>query len=84
MGLFRLLAFVAVGYLIYRAVKGVFGFPGKIDQRRSNGIIDEMVQDPQCKTYIPRKDARRKIMDGEEYFFCSKECANKFENEMNQ
>ncbi|MDY6974418.1 MAG: YHS domain-containing protein, partial [Thermodesulfobacteriota bacterium] len=71
------------GYIFYRGVRGLFGFPGKIDQRRSNGVIDEMVQDPQCKTYIPRRDARRKIVGGKERFFCSKECADRFENEMN-
>jgi YHS domain-containing protein len=38
-----------------------------------------MVQDPSCKTYIPKRDARRKVIEGKEYFFCSKDCADRFE-----
>ncbi len=44
--------------------------------------VDEMVQDPFCKTYIPLRSAQRKVIQGQEYFFCSKECADSFEKEM--
>lgn len=82
MGLFRLLIFGALIYLLYRLVKGVIGPLRSIDRRRTNGVIDEMVQDPSCKTYIPRRDAQKRTIAGREYFFCSKECADKFEKGM--
>jgi YHS domain-containing protein len=47
-----------------------------------SGVISEMVQDPYCKTYIPRNEAYRAILDGEEILFCSRECAEKYKNEM--
>ena len=82
MGLLRLLVLVALGYLLYRVVKSFLPPSRKLNKIRSNGVIDEMVQDPQCKTYIPRREAQRKVIDGKEYFFCGKECADKFEKEV--
>ena len=82
----RLLLLFLLAYLFFRIVKGVFSLLGGGGQGIGRGrdeekVIDEMVQDPSCKTYIPRRDAIRKTVQGEEYFFCSKECARKFETE---
>ena len=41
--------------------------------------IDEMVQDPRCGTYVPVRDAHRRVIGGTEYRFCSKECADAYE-----
>jgi YHS domain-containing protein len=77
----RIIIYVILAYVLYRIVKGVL-IPGrKIDDGKSNGVIDEMIQDPSCKTYIPRRDAIRKIIAGKEYFFCSEKCAAQFESE---
>ena len=40
----------------------------------------EMVQDPQCHTYIPKETTLRTIIDGEVYYFCSQECLDKYKN----
>ena len=82
MGLIRLLILGALGYIGYRVIKSVFSPPGSLDQRANGGVIDEMVQDPQCKTYVPRRDAHSRVIHGKKYYFCSKECADKFEKEM--
>ncbi|MFC2168769.1 YHS domain-containing protein [Acidobacteriota bacterium] len=37
-----------------------------------------MVKDNICQTYLPKEDAIRELNGGQEYFFCSKECQNKF------
>ena len=79
MGLFRLLIFGALIYLVYRLVKSALGSQKSIGRKRTDGVIDEMVQDPSCKTYIPRRSAKKRTVGGKEYFFCSKECADKFE-----
>ena len=39
---------------------------------------DEMVQDPNCKAYVPKFQAIEKNMAGEAYFFCSEKCAEEF------
>lgn len=77
----RLLIFIFLAYLLYRVLRGFFRSGRKVEKTRNGGIIDEMVQDPFCKTYIPLRDARRKVIDGREYFFCSEECANSFKKE---
>ena len=39
---------------------------------------EELVQDPHCQTYIPKRTAIRKRVKGREYYFCDKECARRF------
>lgn len=77
----RLLIFAFLAYLLYRVIKGVLSSGQRPVSRDERVIIDEMVQDPVCKTYIPLRDALRKTIAGKEYFFCSRECADKFEKE---
>ena len=77
----RLLIFAVLAYLLYRVLRGFFSSGQKIKNIEKGGAIDEMVKDPFCKTYIPQRDAKRKVIDGKEYYFCSEECANKFQEE---
>ena len=37
-----------------------------------------MVKDPACGVYVPRRDAIEARVRGENHFFCSKECLEKF------
>ena len=39
---------------------------------------EELVQDPYCQTYVPKRTAVRRRAKGENYYFCSKECLRKF------
>jgi len=39
---------------------------------------EELVQDPYCQTYIPKRTAVKKRVNGKTYHFCSKECLGKF------
>jgi uncharacterized protein len=77
----RLIFFGIFAYLLYRIVKEVFSPKVKVHRGHTQGVIDEMVQDPFCKTYIPRRDAVRRVIQGQEYSFCSDDCATKFELE---
>lgn len=80
----RVIFLAVLAYILYRLVKGVFSPRTKIDRRKAGGVIDEMVQDPFCGTYIPRRESIRRVMEGEEYLFCSDECADKFALEMKE
>jgi YHS domain-containing protein len=46
--------------------------------RNPSRYIDEMVKDPVCEVYIPKRNAVAATFSGEEYFFCSRECMLKF------
>jgi YHS domain-containing protein len=77
----RLIIFAILAYLLYRILRGFFSSGQKLRNTKKNGIIDEMVKDPFCNTYIPQRDAKKKIIDGKEYFFCCEECAHKFQKD---
>lgn len=79
----RFLLFLLLIYILYNLVKKVFRTGSKISGRdSSSGVISEMVQDPFCETYIPRNEAYRIILGGEEIFFCSRECAEKYKEKV--
>ena len=81
----RIIFLAVLAYILYRLVKGVFFSPKtKIDRRKPGGVIDEMVQDPFCGTYIPKRESIRRVMEGQEYLFCSDECADKFALQMKE
>lgn len=39
---------------------------------------EELVQDPCCQTYIPKRSALRKRVEGKDLYFCSRECLSRF------
>jgi len=39
---------------------------------------EELVQNPFCQTYIPKRSALRRNIDGRECFFCNQECYEGF------
>ena len=78
----RLLIIVVLAYLLYRVLKRFIVPKQRMHMSNNMDAVDEMVQDPFCKTYVPLRNAQRKIIQGQEYFFCSKECADRFEKEM--
>ncbi len=77
----RLIILIILVYILYRLIKGAFLKSMKNAPKGASETVSEMVQDPFCKTYIPRGEAYRKVIDGKDMFFCSRECADKFELE---
>jgi uncharacterized protein len=47
-------------------------------KNRDTPFDKEMVQDPQCHTYIPKETTLRTIINGEVYYFCSQECLDEY------
>lgn len=77
----RYLIFAIIAYVLYRILrKGLFGKSKEVNRGPDGGVIDELVQDAYCRIYIPRRDSVKRVIDGEERFFCSDECAVKFES----
>jgi len=75
----RFIYLFIIFYLLYRLVKGFFQQGKEYQTKAKDGVIDEMVQDPVCKTYIPRREAVKRSFRGKDILFCSKDCADKFE-----
>ncbi len=78
----KFLIFILLGYILYRVLRGVVAPEQRTRRNDRGGNVDEMVLDPACKTYIPLMNARRKVISGHEYYFCSKECCENFENKI--
>jgi len=74
----RFIIYIVLAYVAYRVIKAVIRPKDRIYRSENGGVIDEMVQDPQCKMYIPRREAVEKAIDGRTYHFCSDACAAKF------
>ena len=74
----RLLIVILIAFVLYRLFKKYIG-AGSVRRSADDGSeVDEMVQDPSCMTYIPKRTAYRKTVGGREHFFCSRECAERF------
>ena len=39
----------------------------------------EMVQDPNCQTFVPKPEAIRQTIEGREWYFCSRRCAEEYQ-----
>jgi len=77
----KFLILIFMAYIAYRLVRTYLGPGQKAEPPTEAGSVDEMVQDPFCKAYIPRRTAYRRIVAGREHFFCSEACAERFEKE---
>ena len=78
----RFIFFALLVYLLYRLIRGIFIAAPKQQGRRNPesgpAIVDEMVIDPVCRVYIPRREALTARVAGETVYFCSRECMNKY------
>lgn len=80
----RILIIAFLGYLLYRVVRGLKGLAGPALRDEKGEVIDDMVQDPECGTYVPRGEAVRRRIRGEDFYFCSTACADRYEKKMRE
>ena len=83
----RIFILAALAYLLYWLVKRSLRRPSP-QRRQGTGetgdetvkVIDggEMVKDPFCQSYYPKKKAIRQKIDGEIHYFCSEDCLRKY------
>jgi uncharacterized protein len=77
----RLILALIGGYLAYGLAKKVrkffvSGTSGPQETRLKEPEV--LVQDPICGTFIPRKEALKFHRNGQDYFFCSEGCLQRF------
>ena len=80
----RFLALAALGFLIFLIVRasvnsflgGLRGGSRGAPPRRAG--LDELVKDPVCETYIPRRKAISRGSGPDTRYFCSAACADKY------
>ena len=78
----RLLLWIITFYLIYTVFQFIkqafFKPPAPPLEKTARG--EEMIQDPQCGTYVPRNDAVTGQLKGTTHYFCSTDCQHKYQN----
>jgi uncharacterized protein len=62
--------------IVYWLIKKAFFPPKKTQRFVEKG--EELVQDSVCKCYVPKTQAYAVDFQGKKFFFCSKECHQKF------
>ena len=67
--------FFILYYLFNLLMKAVFYSRRRVNRQSEP---EELVQDPYCQTYIPKRSAIRKKLSGKIYYFCKEECLEKF------
>lgn len=78
-GFLRIVLYALLAYIIYKFIRIYQRLSKKsstpAQTKKSAGL---MVKDEICNTYLPKEEAIKEIIEGKEYFFCSKECRQKF------
>jgi uncharacterized protein len=69
---------VALGYLVSSLLFPKRRRPRATERQAPRGVTQEMVRDPVCHLYLPRSEALRRKIRGQEHFFCSPGCLDKF------
>ena len=82
-GLIKIALVVALVWMLYKGIKGWLvgnGDKSRVSRERAGQgqVLDIMVQDPKCGTYIPKREAVRARVRGEELYFCSKKCRDEY------
>ena len=81
----RILIMLFWVFVVYTLLKTLYRAVVKPDspktrqQDRIKG--EEMVQDPQCRTYVPKARAVTRQINGERCSFCSEACAQQYEEQ---
>jgi YHS domain-containing protein len=75
----RWIILIAVWYFVYRFLRRYLVSPKLPKRNPPQEIQDEMVLDPVCKVYLPKRQALvLKGPRGEVHYFCSTQCREKY------
>lgn len=77
----KLLILVLIGYLAYRFLKSWIltnSQQSTVQGSTAEKIDDDMVKDPYCGVYFAKRDGVVLTHQGEDIFFCSEACREKF------
>jgi uncharacterized protein len=75
----RLLLFVISTVILYAILRLLMNDRPSLRKRVNRDVEpEELVQDPHCQTYIPKRLAIRKKVAGKEYYFCNQDCLKNY------
>ena len=83
----KLLILVLIGYLAYRALKSWVLNSSQQHTMQGNAageINNDMVKDPYCGVYFAQRDGVLLRHQGEDIYFCSEACRDKYSSSSGQ
>ena len=81
--IFLALCYVIKGFLKSLKSRKVLKTGSKQAGEQPPPITDELVQDPVCGVYCPKRDALSLNQQGKTYYFCSDKCRQEFRDQKN-
>ena len=86
--MFRFFVFIILIYVLYKIIKNASQLKpaknGNYQFKTSPIGGEDLVEDPVCHTYVPLSQAFKKEISGNDYYFCSKQCSEKYESGKNK
>lgn len=87
--MYRLILVILLFTALYFLLRQMFrGFKTPIGDGRKKSSVrvqdeeqDQMIEDPVCHIFVPKRIAVVEMIGAREYCFCSQECAVRFRNE---
>ena len=82
MNIMKVVVILVVLYIVYRIVRMIGR--AKVEKVKAYRVDDkpsageDLVQDPFCRTYVPKSQAYVREIEGRQQFFCSRECCEKY------
>jgi len=84
----RFFVFIILIYLLYKIIITFRQLKSAKNEnyqfKSSSAVGEDLVEDPICHTYVPVSQAFKKEISGNNYYFCSKQCSEKYELEKNK
>lgn len=81
--MYRLLLVVGLLVVLYFLLRSAIReLKGKKEHGPALSGKNDMLQDPVCRTYVPRGAAVSASIGGQTYFFCSQDCAQTFRKQL--
>ncbi len=80
--MYRLLLILGLLIILYFLVKKALREFNRPSLPSGSAGHDQMIQDPVCRTYIPRANAVSASIGGQNYYFCSTDCAQTFHKQL--
>jgi YHS domain-containing protein len=69
-------------FLLRSAIRELRDRGRMADPNRRISDKDHMVQDPNCRVFVPKGVAVEEEIGGQTYFFCSRDCAKAFRKQL--
>lgn len=79
----RMIILILLAIIAYKLLRLSFsGRKGSLGSGQpSSELPDEMVKDPHCQAYFPKRLAYKTELNGQTLYFCSQECLDAYLNQ---